>query len=115
FSGRGRHTSFSRDWSSDVCSSDLLLVIGPRLLPDRDGEGHPEDTYMVSDYISELIIPAESELVGKTVAEAALSQEFGIQLLEILRGDERIMGVRSDTILRSEERRVGKECGPGRS
>src|SRR5690606_39566774 len=23
FSGRGRHTSFSRDWSSDVCSSDL--------------------------------------------------------------------------------------------
>ena len=78
-----------------------LLVIGPRLLPDRDGEGHPEDTYMVSDYISELIIPAESELVGKTVAEAALSQEFGIQLLEILRGDERIMGVRSDTILRA--------------
>src|SRR5690606_40703349 len=22
-SGRGRHTRFSRDWSSDVCSSDL--------------------------------------------------------------------------------------------
>src|SRR5690606_39769179 len=25
FSSRRRHTSFSRDWSSDVCSSDLLL------------------------------------------------------------------------------------------
>src|SRR5436309_6584849 len=24
FSGRRRHTRFSRDWSSDVCSSDLL-------------------------------------------------------------------------------------------
>src|SRR5690606_41056505 len=24
FSSRGRHTSFSRDWSSDVCSSDLV-------------------------------------------------------------------------------------------
>src|SRR5690606_40210183 len=23
FSSRGRHTRFSRDWSSDVCSSDL--------------------------------------------------------------------------------------------
>src|SRR5436309_2453760 len=23
FSSRGRHTIFSRDWSSDVCSSDL--------------------------------------------------------------------------------------------
>src|SRR5690606_39604441 len=28
FSGRRRHTRFSRDWSSDVCSSDLLLALG---------------------------------------------------------------------------------------
>src|SRR5690606_40831532 len=26
FSSRRRHTRFSRDWSSDVCSSDLLCV-----------------------------------------------------------------------------------------
>src|SRR5690606_35400405 len=26
FSSRRRHTRFSRDWSSDVCSSDLVLV-----------------------------------------------------------------------------------------
>src|SRR6266700_3957891 len=26
FSSRRRHTRFSRDWSSDVCSSDLLIV-----------------------------------------------------------------------------------------
>src|SRR5207302_3047848 len=25
FSSRRRHTRFSRDWSSDVCSSDLVL------------------------------------------------------------------------------------------
>src|SRR5207302_4367790 len=25
FSSRRRHTRFSRDWSSDVCSSDLLV------------------------------------------------------------------------------------------
>src|SRR5690606_39426673 len=30
FSSRRRHTRFSRDWSSDVCSSDL---IGRSLLP----------------------------------------------------------------------------------
>src|SRR5690606_40671283 len=28
FSSRRRHTSFSRDWSSDVCSSDLSLRTG---------------------------------------------------------------------------------------
>src|SRR5690606_40600747 len=26
FSSRRRHTRFSRDWSSDVCSSDLVLA-----------------------------------------------------------------------------------------
>src|SRR5690606_39522780 len=28
FSSRRRHTSFSRDWSSDVCSSDLVMPAG---------------------------------------------------------------------------------------
>src|SRR5690606_39976870 len=28
FSSRRRHTRFSRDWSSDVCSSDLALGTG---------------------------------------------------------------------------------------
>src|SRR5690606_40037555 len=27
FSSRRRHTRFSRDWSSDVCSSDLKLAV----------------------------------------------------------------------------------------
>src|SRR5207302_5579579 len=26
FSSRRRHTRFSRDWSSDVCSSDLVII-----------------------------------------------------------------------------------------
>src|SRR5690606_647232 len=32
FSSRRRHTRFSRDWSSDVCSSDLSLGTMPRTL-----------------------------------------------------------------------------------
>src|SRR2546430_10723337 len=29
FASRSRHTSFDCDWSSDVCSSDLALVLTP--------------------------------------------------------------------------------------
>src|SRR5690606_40129599 len=44
FSSRRRHTSFSRDWSSDVCSSDLNMshaklvnvVVGFTALADAD-------------------------------------------------------------------------------
>src|SRR5690349_22924771 len=32
FSSRRRHTSSLRDWSSDVCSSDLLVALGDRVL-----------------------------------------------------------------------------------
>src|SRR5690606_40103459 len=30
FSSRRRHTRFSRDWSSDVCSSDLVVPVDGR-------------------------------------------------------------------------------------
>src|SRR5690606_25687923 len=40
-----RHTSFSRDWSSDVCSSDLIRRLfvendQAQLYPQRDGKGY---------------------------------------------------------------------------
>src|SRR5690606_29795735 len=45
FASRGRHTRFSRDWSSDVCSSDLeVRTFNPSGLPlpdDADAE-HPK-------------------------------------------------------------------------
>src|SRR5690606_40421572 len=39
-----RHTRFSRDWSSDVCSSDLVrpeLDVGPQGRRDRGDRGGP--------------------------------------------------------------------------
>src|SRR2546427_8009072 len=41
FSSRRRHTRFDCDWSSDVCSSDLLEIHqdAPRELLDRGGPG----------------------------------------------------------------------------
>src|SRR5690606_39438536 len=45
FTSRRRHTRFSRDWSSDVCSSDLLAV-GDL---DRQPAQH-EDHLVVDDF-----------------------------------------------------------------
>src|SRR5690606_40717413 len=38
FSSRRRHTRFSRDWSSDVCSSDLLQFRASGEFAGRDAE-----------------------------------------------------------------------------
>ena len=34
FSSRRRHTSIERDWSSDVCSSDLVELVANRIKVD---------------------------------------------------------------------------------
>src|SRR5690606_40517060 len=36
FSSRRRHTRFSRDWSSDVCSSDLRVLVVPDIVETPD-------------------------------------------------------------------------------
>src|SRR5207302_4123499 len=46
FSSRRRHTRFSRDWSSDVCSSDLF----------RDNRDHLSPS--TGDSVSSLAIPS---------------------------------------------------------
>src|SRR5438067_4043902 len=80
FSSRRRHTRSKRDWSSDVCSSDLAVttVLRPIVEGLRDG-GTPYRGCLYA---------------GLMVGSA------GIQALEFNArfGD------------RSEERRVGKEC-----
>src|SRR2546429_6125406 len=67
FSSRRRHTRCSRDWSSDVCSSDLLLGfpyaytiavappyasngahIGPAAINRNDVNAYIEDTWKIS-------------------------------------------------------------------
>src|SRR5690349_25093676 len=71
FSSRRRHTRSLRDWSSDVCSSDLFAHGGLR---DVDGD--------------------EALEVHRVDQQPRLGRIAGTELDE----------------LRSEERRVGKEC-----
>src|SRR5436309_15804210 len=57
FSSRRRHTRFSRDWSSDVCSSDLWWDrLSPRARPAfRHGAASemPDGTIVIASYRSE--------------------------------------------------------------
>src|SRR5207249_7528742 len=81
FSSRRRHTRSKRDWSSDVCSSDLgSNVFGGGLFFDR------------SD-VAWLGKPAAGTI---TTCPSALTSGWPL-----------LTGVKQD---RSEERRVGKEC-----
>src|SRR5690606_39688859 len=91
FSSRRRHTRFSRDWSSDVCSSDLnlletLLKLNQTVVGlDNFATGHQHNL---------------DEVQSLVTAEQWAKFRF-------IEGDIREF---SDCQNRSEERRVGKEC-----
>src|SRR5690606_40810940 len=74
FSSRRRHTRFSRDWSSDVCSSDLLVRVRHkhfaffyRCSPGKEGgvmNGvSPDNKERVHELVDERIsVPVEIEI-----------------------------------------------------
>src|SRR5690606_39608108 len=97
-SSRRRHTRFSRDWSSDVCSSDLTganmyagLLLIPLYLQLVAGQTLPETGLWI------LVMGLGSAFVLPVAG--ALTDRFGARLVV--------------TMGRSEERRVGEVGGLG--
>src|SRR5690606_39381241 len=78
---RRRHTSFSRDWSSDVCSSDLSVVLRQNHAPGERSFVDYCDGIALIDPVSGAKVPTEL-FVGAlgassyTFAMASLSQEL---------------------------------------
>src|SRR2546421_4366180 len=83
FSSRRRHTRSDRDWSSDVCSSDLGQALG---IGNRGQCGPARLARLCTHLVAPLRIEA---LMQRGVAETVRLR---------------------DVLARSEERRVGKEC-----
>src|SRR5690349_23210969 len=93
FSSRGRHTGSLRDWSSDVCSSDLGSQVA-----DADEEALAE----LDEPASSTGAPQAARATTAVLAMAAPSRRTG-----------RWTDMRDPSFSgpwRSEERRVGKEC-----
>src|SRR2546429_1045232 len=87
FSSRRRHTRCSRDWSSDVCSSDLSLIYSRR-----------------------------NSISVQLASSAFTADTVSVQLSHVITTDGKLQAILTGSLEngqyenRSEERRVGKEC-----
>src|SRR5205085_8213029 len=93
FSSRRRHTRFDCDWSSDVCSSDLMLGVNPDNIAQNIDGGVRYLSQQLAIF-GRLDLALVAYNAGPTFAE------------RYARGAAALYG---ETRARSEERRVGKE------
>jgi di/tricarboxylate transporter len=63
-----------------------MLLLGLRLLPRRESEKSLTEQYHVRQYMTEVIVLDDSPLIGKTLAEARISDDLDLTVLGILRG-----------------------------
>ncbi|MGH8729318.1 MAG: SLC13 family permease [Burkholderiales bacterium] len=76
-----------------------LLTIGVRLMPER---GQQKQEVDIGDraYQADVLVPAKSPLIGKTLAESKLGKNTGLRVINIVRGDESRIAARSDSVLK---------------
>jgi uncharacterized protein with PhoU and TrkA domain len=65
----------------------LLMV---KILPERDQPTDLTGKYRLGKFLTELRLPQGTRLEGQTVVEAQLNERFQLNVLEVLRGSERI-------------------------
>lgn len=67
------------------------MAVPMRFLPDRaPSSANLTSKYRMSEYLTEVKVPENSPLVGKTVLEEHIAERFEINVLEILRGKKKI-------------------------
>jgi di/tricarboxylate transporter len=100
-----------------------MLLLGLHLLPRRTSEKSLTEQYHVRQYMTEVIVLENSPLIGKTLAEARISDDLDLTVLGILRGTKqyriapsRYEEIRADDLLLVQGRvedilRVKSEAG----
>jgi di/tricarboxylate transporter len=82
-----------------VTGALYLLLIGRKLLPERQTEPELTDSYQIKEYLTEVIVLHDSPLVGKSVVDSRLREEFDIHVWEVLRDGQKLAHPLGDKIL----------------
>jgi di/tricarboxylate transporter len=76
-----------------------MMTIGRRLLPERESLSKQLRPNLDRTFMSELLVPHDSSMIGKTLSEANLNGGSGLKVLKIFRDEEEISDPRHDTQL----------------
>ncbi|MEB3351377.1 MAG: SLC13 family permease [Cyanobacteriota bacterium] len=88
-----------------LLGSLYMLLASDRLLPDR---GHGDDdllgTLAREGYITDVLIPKGSELIGRSLHNSRLQRRFDVDVLELHRGEQSFSAPLADLTLQAGDR-----------
>ena len=79
-----------------------MMTVGRKLVPDHRGKGDLTKSFGLGDYLTDLVLLAESKSVGQSLASAPLVNELGVDVLQILRGNDNLCPT-PETVLREHD------------
>ncbi|MCP9883556.1 SLC13 family permease [Synechococcus sp. ATX 2A4] len=88
-----------------LIGSAYIFFFSGRMLPDRGLEGEDLLGNMAREgYFTDVLIPAESELIGKSLHNSRLQRRFDVDVLELHRGSESFTAPLADQVLQAGDR-----------
>ncbi len=83
-----------------------LLTLGRHLLPDRETLSRQLRPDLGRTFMSELLVPHDSPMIGKTLSEANLNGGSGLQVLKIFRAEQELSEPDHHTVLAAGDQLV---------
>lgn len=78
-----------------------LLTFGQRLLPDRDTLSSQLRPELERTFMTELLVPHSSPMIGRNIHDASLNGGSGLEVLQVTRDGEQISRPTPDFVLRA--------------
>lgn len=80
-----------------------MALIGVRMIPKREAAEKLTEQFGLRPYLTEVIIPTGSDLIGKTLKEAALGRNLDLTVLVIVRGKDRFVAPSAELALQEND------------
>lgn len=77
----------------------IYMFLARHFVPARVAAGELTEEFGVRPFLSEIVILPESGLVGKTLGEADVARQLGLEVLRIIRDEEQHIAPRADATL----------------
>jgi len=69
----------------------FIALLGWRLIPRRQGPAAPQELFQIAEYLTEVRVPQDSQLVGKSLRDLELTAEADVNIVGLVRGQRRLL------------------------